>query len=261
MGKKRIENVFKTNKNRLSIYITAGYPTIDAMPKIIEVLDNKNIDFIEAGMPYSDPLADGETIQKSSSIALKNGMNLNLYFSQIKKIRSKSEIPILFMGYFNQLLKRGIDKFLQDCVEAGIDGLIIPDLSPEIYQQKYKHVFDKYDLAFSFLITPTTSNQRIKLIDSLSSGFIYAVSSSATTGKTNDFGEEQIKYFERLHSLKTNNSIVIGFGIDNREKYVVANDYTSGAIIGSAFIKAIYSKDEYLKKASEFVEKIIKNNK
>ncbi len=257
MGKERLKQVFSKPKDRLSIYLTAGYPKLEAMPQLAKILTDESVDFIEAGMPYSDPLADGKTIQESSSLALKNGMNLDLYFKQIKAIREFSNIPILFMGYFNQVLKRGIENFLQDCTDAGIDGLIIPDLSPEIYKNKYQTIFNKYDLSFSFLVTPTTSDKRIAMIDNLSSGFIYAVSTSATTGKTDAFGDEQIQYFKRLQDLNLKNPIVIGFGIDNREKFLMANHYADGAIIGSAFIKAIGKQEDYLSVGKQFVKNII----
>jgi tryptophan synthase alpha chain len=254
MGKERLAKVFaQKNKDILSIYLSAGYPKLDAMPKLADVLAKNKVDFIEAGMPYSDPLADGPTIQKSSSIALKNGMNLDLYFDQIKQIRQQSDIPIIFMGYFNQVLKTGVDIFLQKCVESGIDGLIIPDLTPEIYQASYQAMFEKSDLAMIFLVTPTTSTERIKLIDQLSSGFIYVVSSSSTTGNTKGFGEKEEDYFKQIRSLNLNNPSVIGFGIDSPEKFALANQFASGAIIGSAFIKVLQT-DDYLKAASDFIK-------
>lgn len=256
MGKKRLKKLFDKKGNKLSIYLTAGYPVLDAMPKLVEVLEQEGVDFIEAGMPYSDPLADGETIQKSSAKALKNGMNLDLYFKQIREIRKFSNIPILFMGYFNQVLKRGMDNFLQECVDSGIDGLIIPDLSPEIYMEKYADTFDKYDLGISFLISPTTPDERIRMIDNLTSGFIYAVSTSATTGKKGEFGDEHQKYFEEIKNMNLKNSVAIGFGIDNRKKFLMANRYADAAIIGSAFIKAINDEEDFLEKAGLFVREI-----
>ncbi len=258
MGTQRLQQLFHDkNKDLLSIYITAGYPEIDAMPKLVKVLAKKGVDFIEAGMPYSDPLADGPTIQHSSSVALKNGMNLATYFKQIAKIRTEVDIPILFMGYFNQILKTGIEKFLQQCETAGIDGLIIPDLSPEIFQNRYQGIFRKYDLGLVFLISPTTSDERIKLIDELSTGFIYVVSSSATTGKTEGFGEEHTQYFKRIKSMHLKNPTIIGFGIDSADKYQTACRYANGAIIGSAFIKAL-NDTNYLKSAGNFIDKIRK---
>ncbi len=256
MGTQRLQQLFQHKKEKLlSIYITAGYPEIDAMPKLIKLLSDKGVDFIEAGMPYSDPLADGPTIQHSSSIALQNGMNLSLYFKQIAQVRQEVDLPILFMGYFNQILKTGIDKFLQQCKTAGIDGLIIPDLSPEIYQAQYQQIFEKYDLGLVFLISPTTLDERIQLIDELSSGFIYVVSSSATTGKTGGFGQEHLQYFEKIKAMPLKNPTIIGFGIDSADKYQTACQYANGAIIGSAFIKAL-SADDPLKNAKYFIDKI-----
>ena len=253
----RLQKLFKhkSGSDLLSIYVTAGYPKLDAMPELIPLLAENGVDFIEAGMPYSDPLADGKTIQHSSSLALQNGMNLELYFRQIKQVRRQTNIPILFMGYFNQVLKFGVDKFLQACTDAGIDGVILPDLPPEIYQKSYRDIFEKYDLGMSFLISPTTADERIRLIDSLTSAFIYVVSASSTTGKTEDFTEEQIAYFKRIRDFATQNPKVIGFGIDKPQKYRIANTYADGAIIGSAFIKAIAGED-YRKNAVEFVHRI-----
>ena len=256
MGTQRLKQLFQDKKSDLlSIYITAGYPEKDAMPKLIKLLSEKGVDFIEAGMPYSDPLADGPTIQHSSSVALKNEMNLSLYFKQIAQVRQEVDLPILFMGYFNQILKTGIEKFLQQCETAGIDGLIIPDLSPEIYQNRYQDIFKKYDLGLVFLISPTTSDERIQLIDALSSGFIYVVSSSATTGKTGGFGQEHLQYFEKIKTMPLKNPTMIGFGIDSADKYKTACRYANGAIIGSAFIKAL-NDSKYLKSAENFLYKI-----
>lgn len=258
MGKLRLSNIF-TDKTKplLSIYLSAGYPKLDSMPKLIENLEGNNVDFIEAGMPYSDPLADGTTIQESSSIALKNGIDLSLYFKQIKSVRAKTKLPILFMGYFNQILKTGIEKFLQLCVDSGIDGLIVPDMPPKIYQEYYQKTFERYDLAVIFLISPTTSEKRIKLIDALSSGFIYIVSSSSTTGKTTGFGKEHLNYFEKIAKLSLNTPTVIGFGIDTKDKFELANKYANGAIIGSAFIKAIADANNYLANSTKFIQTII----
>jgi len=258
MGKLRLQQIFRNKKkDLLSLYLTAGYPEIDAMPQLIKLLADKDVDFIEAGMPYSDPLADGPTIQHSSSVALKNGMNLLTYFKQIAKVRAEVDIPILFMGYFNQILKTGIEKFLKQCEAAGIDGLIIPDLSPEIYQNRYQDIFKKHNLGLVFLISPTTSDERIKLIDALSSGFIYVVSSSSTTGKTGGFGQEHLQYFEKIKAMPLKNPTMIGFGIDSAEKYQTACRYANGAIIGSAFIKALINKD-YLRSAGNFIDNIKK---
>ncbi|HHH52517.1 MAG TPA: tryptophan synthase subunit alpha [Bacteroidetes bacterium] len=256
MGVRRIESVFKQKKDVLSIYITAGYPELDSMPSLVGVLDKTGVDFFELGMPYSDPLADGPVIQNSSAAALKTGMNLENYFEQVKEARKNTEKPLLFMGYYNQIFKFGIKDFLNKCNESGIDGLIIPDLPPDIYSNKYNMEFEKFDLGMIFLITPTTSDERIKYIDELSNGFIYAVSTSSTTGKEGQFSDQQIEYFKRIRKLRLGNPVVVGFGISNKEKYQLVNEYLAGAIIGSAFLKSISDKESYLKDAVEFVKKI-----
>jgi tryptophan synthase alpha chain len=257
MGKEKIQRIFEKDKNILSLYLTAGYPKKDAMPKLAEIAHDLGVDFIEAGMPYSDPLADGETIQKSSEKALKNGMNLQIYFDQVKQIKKETSLPVIFMGYFNQVLQYGPEQFLNTCLSVGIDGLIIPDLPPEVYEIKYQKLFEKYNMAMIFLVSPTTSEERVKKIDKLSSGFVYVVSTSATTGKKNRFGEEQINYFKRIKKLLKNNRGIVGFGIDNREKFLLANRYLNGAIIGSAFIKVLSNEGDYKKQARSFIKSII----
>ena len=257
MKNNKLQELFNSKKqNLLSIYLSAGYPKIDAMPKLAQVLEASGVDFIEAGMPYSDPLADGPTIQHSSAVALQNGMNLQLYFEQVAQIKQDTDLPVVFMGYFNQVLKSGIKNFLQKGLSAGIDGLIIPDLSPEIYQAKYQAVFEQAGIPLIFLISPTTSTTRIRLIDNLSKSFIYVVSDSATTGSQNGFNTETISYFEKIKSLHLNQPTVIGFGIDNAEKFDLACQYANGGIIGSAFIKALQQED-YLGATEEFVAKIL----
>lgn len=258
MSNNRLKKIFqKKSKNLLSIYITAGYPKIDAMPKLAGVLARGGVDFIEAGMPYSDPLADGPTIQHSSSVALQNGIHLDLYFQQIKQIKEETDLPLVFMGYFNQILKTGIQNFLEKSTDAGIDALIIPDLTPEIYLAKYQSVFEAYNLPLVFLISPTTPLERIQLIDKISKAFIYVVSSSATTGKKGQFGSQEKAYFQRIAGLDLKNPTMIGFGIDSAEKYQMACKYANGAIIGSAFIKSLHGED-YLKNAETFIEKVKK---
>ncbi len=259
MKTNRLTELFQNKqKDILSIYLSAGYPQLDAMPKLAKVLEESGVDFIEAGMPYSDPLADGPTIQHSSSVALQNGMTLDLYFDQIKQIHQETGLPVVFMGYFNQILKTGIDTFLQKSLSAGIDALIIPDLSPEIYQAKYQAVFEKFGLPLVFLISPTTSETRIKLIDRLSRAFVYVVSGSATTGKKGVFGSREQAYFKKIAGLNLKNPTMIGFAIDSTAKYQMACRYANGAIIGSAFIKYLNTVD-YLQAAKDFVKEIKKS--
>ena len=227
----------QTPKKLLSIYFTAGYPDLEDTSKVIKKLENSGVDMIEIGLPFSDPLADGPTIQASSTQALENGMTTEKLFEQLTNIRKEVKIPLLIMGYFNPILQYGIDAFCKKCSETGIDGLIIPDLPVDVYQKEYMAIFEKYDLFNVFLITPQTSVDRINYIDHISNGFIYMVSSASTTGAKNSFDETQMNYFQRINDMNLKTPRVIGFGISNNETFVQATKYASGAIIGSAFVK------------------------
>jgi tryptophan synthase alpha chain len=233
----RINQKLQEDKKLLSIYFTAGYPNTDDTVTIIQNLEKNGVDMIEIGLPFSDPLADGPTIQASSTQALKIGMSTNLLFEQLKDIRNTVNIPLLIMGYFNPILQYGVDAFCKKCHDIGIDGLIIPDLPVDVYNEHYKSIFEKYGLINVFLITPQTSDERIKYIDSISNGFIYMVSSASTTGAKVGFGDEQTKYFKRMAEMNLNNPQIVGFGISNNETFTQATKYAKGAIIGSAFIK------------------------
>jgi tryptophan synthase alpha chain len=233
----RINQKLKEQKKLLSIYFTAGYPKLGDSVKIIEDLEKNGVDLIEIGLPFSDPLADGPTIQESSTIALQNGMHTELLFKQLKDIRKSVSIPLIIMGYFNPVFQYGVEAFCKRCQEIGIDGLILPDLPLDVYQNEYEHIFKKYGLINVFLITPQTSDERIEQIDSASDGFIYMVSSASTTGAKEGFGEEQQEYFKRIASLKLANPQIVGFGISNTETFNQATQSSKGAIIGSAFIK------------------------
>ena len=250
----RINKVFEKKKNLLSIYFTAGFPKINDTLKIIKELDKSRVDMIEIGLPFSDPLADGPTIQKSSEKALINGMTTNLLFDQLKDLRKISDVPVVIMGYFNPILQYGIERFCSNCKDVGIDGLIIPDLPADIYKKNYKNIFKKHKLNMMFLITPQTSNERINLIDNLSKGFIYMVSSYSVTGARDFFDEYQIDYFKRIKKMKLSNPVLIGFGIGNNNTYKTACKYSSGAIIGSAFIKHI--KRNGVKSTKDFISEI-----
>ena len=252
----RINQIFKRKENLLSIYFTAGFPKIDDTVKIIKELDKSQVDIIEIGLPFSDPLADGPTIQKSSEKALSNGMTTNLLFDQLKDLRKISDIPVVIMGYFNPILQYGIEKFCSNCKDVGIDGLIIPDLPADIYKKNYKIIFEKYKLNMMFLITPQTSNQRIKLIDDLSKGFIYMVSSYSVTGAKASFDKYQIEYFKRIKKLNLSNPLLIGFGISNKKTFQTACQNSNGAIIGSAYIK--YIENHGVSKTRDFI-KLIKD--
>lgn len=238
----RINQKLQENKKLLSIYFTAGYPTLNDTASIIHNLEKNGVDMIEIGLPFSDPLADGPTIQASSTKALNNGMTTEVLFKQLKDIRKTVKIPLIIMGYFNPMFQYGIEEFCKKCQEIGIDGLIIPDLPVDVYHEEYQSVFEKYGLINVFLITPQTSNKRIQYIDSISNGFIYMVSSASTTGAQSGFGDEQTQYFKRIHKMNLKNPQIIGFGISNNTTFTQATQYAKGAIIGSAFVKHITNK-------------------
>ena len=252
----RINKKLQENKKLLSIYFSAGYPNLDDTKTIIKNLEQSGVDMIEIGLPFSDPLADGPTIQESSTKALKNGMTTNLLFDQLKDIRETVSIPLIIMGYFNPMLQYGVEAFCKKCSEIGIDGLIIPDLPVDVYNDEYKSIFENYGLINVFLITPQTSVERINFIDSISNGFIYMVSSASVTGSSSGFGEEQTNYFKRIAQMKLKNPQIIGFGISNNETFTQATQYAKGAIIGSAFIKHLTKSG--VDNINEFV-KFVKN--
>lgn len=235
----RINQKLKEDKKLLSIYFTAGYPNIDDTVTTIQNLEKSGVDMIEIGLPFSDPLADGPTIQASSTQALKNGMTSELLFEQLKDIRQSISIPLIIMGYFNPLLQYGVEAFCKKCQEVGVDGLIIPDLPVDVYNEQYKATFENYGLINVFLITPQTSDERIQFIDSISNGFIYMVSSASTTGAKVGFGHTQTDYFERIANMNLKNPQIVGFGISNNETFTQATKHAKGAIIGSAFIKHV----------------------
>lgn len=233
----RIDGILQEDKKLLSIYFTAGYPALNDTVQIIQDLERNGVDMIEIGLPFSDPLADGPTIQDSSTAALKNGMNTELLFEQLKDIRKSVSIPLIIMGYFNPMLQYGVEAFCKKCHEIGIDGIIMPDLPLDVYQADYEATFQKYGLINVFLITPQTSNERIRQIDDASNGFIYMVSSASVTGSKEGFGNTQTEYFERIASMNLKNPQIVGFGIKDAATFQAATKSAKGAIIGSAFIK------------------------
>jgi tryptophan synthase alpha chain len=256
----RIEQLFKKkSENILSIYFTAGYPLPDSTTTIIKTLVKAGADMIEIGIPFSDPMADGPVIQKSNDIALKRGMSLKLLFRQLQNIRNEVNIPLLLMGYFNPVLQFGVENFCRCCSETGIDGTILPDLPLEVYQDEYRSLFDKYNLNNIFLISPQTSIKRILRIDKISHGFIYMVSSSATTGEKHNFSSEQVEYFERIKDMNLGNPTLIGFGISDNNTFTLACNYAEGAIIGSAFVKMLGTENNTVEGIIKFVDEIKRN--
>jgi len=236
----RINELFKYGgRDVLSVYFTAGFPQIDSVRDILKYLQDAGADMAEIGIPFSDPLADGPVIQRSGSAALANGMSVKRLFEQLKGIRNEITMPLLLMGYLNPVMKFGVEEFCRRCSEAGIDGVILPDLPPGTYQEKYSEIFDKYGILKIFLITPETSPERIRYIDSISRGFIYMVSSSSTTGERKSYGVEQTGYFKRVSEMALNNPLLTGFGISSHDDFRMACRYSHGAITGSSFIKAI----------------------
>lgn len=236
----RINRLFSNRKkNILSVYFTAGFPSLDTTTMIINELSEAGVDMIEIGIPFSDPVADGPVIQRSSEKALQNGMSLETLFRQLQDIRQKTDIPLLLMGYFNPVLKYGVERFAEDCSRTGIDGTIIPDLPVEEYKGYYEKIFERNDLLNIFLLTPQSTDERIRYLDEISKGFLYVVSSSATTGTRKNFSQSSIEYFRRLDGMSLKTPRLTGFGISDRSTFNQACMYSSGAIIGSAFIKAL----------------------
>ena len=239
----RINQLFSTKqKDILSIYFCAGFPTLEGTASTIKALEKKGINMIEIGIPFSDPMADGPVIQHAATRALKNGMTLKLLFDQLKEIRKEVQIPLVLMGYLNPIMQFGFEDFCKKCVEVGIDGMIIPDLPFADYMSDYKEIADRYDLKMIMLITPETSEDRIRLIDEHTSGFIYMVSSAATTGAQQSFDDQKQAYFRRINGMNLQNPRLVGFGISNKATFDAASSNSSGAIIGSKFIQLLKSE-------------------
>ncbi|HOS84925.1 MAG TPA: tryptophan synthase subunit alpha [Bacteroidales bacterium] len=253
----RIQQLFsKKQKQILSVYFTAGFPQLHDTVSIIELLEKHGVDMIEIGIPFSDPLADGNVIQHSSTVALANGMSLSVLFSQLEHIRKTVSIPLILMGYINPVLQFGVEKFCETCQSIGIDGVILPDLPLHEYTKEYKHIFEQYGIQNILLISPQTEESRIRMIDQQTQAFIYMVSSSSTTGTKSKFNDEQIHYFKRISSMNLQNPLLVGFGISNTETFAQVCEYTHGAIVGSACIKALEQPGTLEQNISTFVSSI-----
>lgn len=236
----RINKLFKEkSSNILSVYFTAGYPQLEETMPILESLQKKGIDMVELGFPFSDPIADGPVIQESSNIALQNGITLEKIFSQIKNMRETVHIPVILMGYVNVVMQYGLENFCKSCKKCGVDGVILPDLPMKDYLEEYKPLMDKYGLSMVLLITPETSDERVREIDRNTGSFIYMVSSASTTGAQKDFNVAKQEYFKKINEMNLNNPRIVGFGVSNKSTYEAACKNSSGAIIGSKFITCL----------------------
>lgn len=253
----RIDKLFyEKKKNVLNVYCTAGYPQLHSTIDIMKALQENGADIIELGMPYSDPLSDGPIIQQSNMIALENGMSIPLLFEQLKNFRDTIQLPVILMGYMNPVLQFGMERFCEVAAATGIDGIILPDLPMYEFETMYRGYFIKHNLRFIFLVTPETSEERIRKIDKLSSGFIYAVSSSATTGNNKPI-EEQEAYFKKLERMNLKNPVLVGFGIKDKKTFQAACKYSNGAIIGSAYINALKNNTDIAQTTKEFLNTIL----
>lgn len=253
----RIHYLFNTKQDRvLSIYFTAGFPKLEDTIPVMEAIQSGGADIIEIGIPYSDPIADGPTIQDSNIIALENGMSMKKLFEQLKGFRAKVHLPVVLMGYLNPIIQFGMEEFCKKCKEVGVDGLIVPDLPMQQYLDEYKSLFDSYGLVNTFLISPQTSEKRIREIDESTDGFIYMVSSHSITGAKADISVEQIAYFERVKAMKLKNPRLIGFGISDAQTFSKASQYSNGAIIGSALIKKIKDSQNLTKDIQDYLRSV-----
>ncbi len=249
----RIEKLFTEKKDKiLSVYFTAGFPENDSTAGIITNLQDAGADMIEIGMPFSDPVADGPVIQMSNMMALRKGMNLRLLFSQIKSIKDKVRVPLILMGYINPVLRFGVENFCRECASSGIDGVILPDLPPEVFENEYSAIFKRHNIISVFLVSPLTDEERIRYIDSLSRGFIYVVSSSSTTGRKTKFSEKQMAYLRKLKDMNLRSPLVAGFGIGDAAAFRDATSFTDGAITGSAFIEMLAGEGATAKSIAAF---------
>lgn len=254
----RINELFEQKKsNVLSIYCTAGYPHLESTIPVMKALQDSGVDMIELGMPYSDPLADGPVIQAAGSKAIANGMTLEKLFEQLRGFRHQIYVPVVLMGYMNPVLQYGFEKFCQHAAALPVDGFIIPDLPVKEFETEFGPIIKKYGIDFIFLITPETPEDRIRKLDSLSTGFLYAVSSSSITGKDKDFAAVE-NYLKRLKEMKLKNPLIVGFGIKNKKTFESASRYANGAIVGTAYIKALENAIDISEATTKFIQSILK---
>ncbi|WP_132054242.1 tryptophan synthase subunit alpha [Pseudocnuella soli] len=253
----RIQQLFaRKPKGVLNVYCTAGYPTLESTVPVMQALQQHGADLIELGIPYSDPLADGPVIQASGNKAIANGMTVAGLFEQLKDFRQTINVPVVLMGYFNQVLQYGFERFCADAATVGVDGLILPDLPMFEFEHMYGATIKKHGLDFIFLVTPETSEERIKKLDAMSTGFLYAVSSSSTTGSDKKL-EDSNAYFQKLQSMGLQNPVLIGFGIKDKQSFDAACAFANGAIIGSAYIKALDGKSDVASATKEFLSGVL----
>lgn len=253
----KIRELFLNKKERvLNVYCTAGYPNLDSIGEVISALQENGADLVEIGMPYSDPLADGPVIQQSSMVALANGMTIATLLQQLRELKDRISIPVILMGYMNPVLQYGFERFCADAAAAGVDGLILPDLPEYEFETEYGPVIHQYGLDFIFLVTPETSPERIRKLDQLSSGFLYAVSSSSTTGNEKDMSGVDA-YLQRLQSSQLKNPVLVGFGIRDKQSFDAACRYSNGAIIGSAYIRALEGSTDIKQSTADFLQAIL----
>ena len=253
----RLENLFaKKGKNILSVYFTAGFPTKDSTVEVIKSLAAAGVDMIEIGVPFSDPMADGPVIQHSSQCALNNGMTQKLLFEQLKNIRQVTDIPLLLMGYLNTAMQFGFENYCREAAAVGVDGFIIPDIPLEEYESHYKPIAERYGLKFVLLVTPETDEERVRRIDAISTGFVYLVSSASTTGAQRSFNDEKQAYFKRIADMKLKNPTLVGFGVSNKATFDAACQYSRGAIVGSAFVKALEAEPTVNKAVARLIREL-----